>query len=48
MFESLESFSDYVKDYGLERSEGQLLRYLSDVYKTLGQTVPDMARPGSR
>jgi superfamily II RNA helicase len=40
MFENLQSFPDYVKDYGLERSEGLLLRYLSDVYKTLTQTVP--------
>ena len=29
------------KEYGLQRGEGVLLRYLSDVYKTLVQTVPD-------
>ena len=29
---------------GLERSEGVLLRYLSQVYKTLAQTVPAAAR----
>jgi superfamily II RNA helicase len=40
MFESFCSFADYVRDYGLQRSEGVLLRYLSDVYKTLVQTVP--------
>jgi superfamily II RNA helicase len=44
MFETFQSFGDYVKDYGLERSEGLLLRYLSDVYKTLVQTVPDAAK----
>ncbi len=40
MFETFQAFVDYEKDYGLERSEGILLRYLSDVYKTLLQTVP--------
>ncbi len=41
MVEKFLSFSDYVKEYGLERSEGLLLRYLSEVYKVLVQTVPD-------
>jgi hypothetical protein len=40
MFETFSTFSDYVKDYGLERGEGLLLRYLSDTYKTLVQSVP--------
>lgn len=44
MFETFQSFREYVSDYGLERSEGLLLRYLSDVYKTLCQTVPDQAK----
>jgi superfamily II RNA helicase len=44
MFETFQSFKEYVKDYGLERSEGLLLRYLSDVYKTLSQTVPVSAK----
>jgi hypothetical protein len=34
------SFHDYVRDYGLQRSEGVLLRYLSDAYRTFNQTVP--------
>lgn len=34
------SFNDYVRDYGLQRSEGVLLRYLSEAYKTLTQSVP--------
>ena len=46
MFETFQSFREYVSDYGLERSEGLLLRYLSDVYKTLVQTVPDHAKNG--
>jgi superfamily II RNA helicase len=44
MLENVMSFSEYVKEYGLERVEGLLLRYLSDVYKTLLQTVPAWAK----
>ena len=44
MFEHWQSFEDYVKTYGLERSEAVLLRHLSEVYKVLSQTVPPMAK----
>jgi hypothetical protein len=44
MVEFFYSFSGYIKEYGLARSEGTLLRYLSEVYKTLLQTVPEGAR----
>ncbi len=44
MFENFSSFHDYIKEYGLERVEGLLLRYLSETYKVLVQTVPDTAR----
>ncbi|MBS2013542.1 MAG: DUF3516 domain-containing protein [Deltaproteobacteria bacterium] len=44
MVEQFMSFSEYVKEYGLERIEGLLLRYLSDVYKALVQTVPKWAK----
>ena len=44
MYEGFASFDDYVRSYGLERSEGVLLRYLSQVYKTLAETVPLAAR----
>ncbi|HVY29089.1 MAG TPA: DUF3516 domain-containing protein [Polyangiaceae bacterium] len=44
MVEHLHSFSGYIKEYGLSRSEGLLLRYLSEVYKTLLQTIPELAR----
>lgn len=44
MVESVMSFNEYVREYGLERVEGLLLRYLSDVYKTLVQTVPAWAK----
>ncbi len=44
MFEGYMSFGDYVKRYGLQRSEGVLLRYLSQLYKTLDQSVPELAK----
>ena len=44
MFEGYEGFDDYVRRYGLARSEGVLLRYLGQVYGTLSQTVPEAAR----
>jgi hypothetical protein len=44
MLERFCSFHDYVRDYGLQRSEGVLLRYLSDVYRTLAQSVPAQFR----
>ena len=44
MFEHWQSFEDYVKTYGLERSEAVLLRHLSEVYKVLSQTVPPSAK----
>lgn len=40
LHETLSSFGDYVKDLQLMRSEGVLLRYLSDAYKLLWQNVP--------
>ena len=44
MWERAMTFSELVSDYQLARSEGLVLRYLSDVYKTLGRTVPEKAR----
>jgi superfamily II RNA helicase len=41
MFENFMSFADYIRAYELQRAEGVLLRYLSSVYKTLSQNVPD-------
>ncbi len=38
------SFNGYVKEYGLERAEGVLLRYLSEVYRVLERTVPEHAK----
>ena len=39
MFEMSDTFNQYVSRYGLKRSEGLLLRYLSECYKTLSRTV---------
>jgi hypothetical protein len=44
MFETFRSFSDYIRDYELQRAEGILLRHLNGVYKVLTQTVPDTAK----
>jgi hypothetical protein len=44
MFERYWSFHDFVREYGLARSEGVLLRYLSQLYKTLAQSVPEVDR----
>lgn len=44
IYEGYHSFNGYVRHYGLQRSEGVLLRYLSQFYKTLAQTVPERAK----
>jgi superfamily II RNA helicase len=41
LVERFMTFADYVREYELQRSEGILLRYLSESYKTLVQTVPE-------
>ncbi|MEO0322772.1 MAG: DUF3516 domain-containing protein [Myxococcota bacterium] len=44
LFEMGLSFKEYVKEYGLQRSEGVLLRHLSNAYKALVQSVPEDAK----
>jgi hypothetical protein len=44
MFERSLTFVEYVGFYQLARSEGLVLRYLADTYRTLRQTVPDEAK----
>ncbi len=44
MYERYLSFAEYVREYGLERSEGLLLRHLSQMWKVLSQTVPESAK----
>ncbi len=40
MVETYTTFSEYIKDLGIDRAEGVLLRYLSEVYKALVENVP--------
>jgi superfamily II RNA helicase len=44
MWERAMTFSEFVSFYGLPRSEGLVLRYLSDAYRTLRASVPAAAR----
>ncbi|MGA3564305.1 DEAD/DEAH box helicase [Melissospora conviva] len=44
MYERAMTFTEYVSFYGLSRSEGLVLRYLADAFKTLRQTVPEDAK----
>ena len=41
MVETASDFKSYVGRYGIARSEGTLLRYLSDAYHALVRTVPE-------
>ncbi|WP_156760995.1 DEAD/DEAH box helicase [Microbacterium karelineae] len=43
MYERAMSFADFVQWYQLGRSEGLVLRYLSDAFRTIRQTVPPEA-----
>ena len=44
MFERAMTFADFVGFYGIARSEGLVLRYLSDAYRAARQTIPDDAK----
>jgi hypothetical protein len=44
MVERFMDFNEYVREYELGRAEGTLLRYLSEAYKALVQTVPAPAK----
>ncbi len=44
MVERAATFTEFVSQYGLERSEGVLLRYLADAFRALRQTVPPERR----
>ena len=41
MLENAMTFSDLVATYGLARSEGVILRYLTDAWRTLKQSIPE-------
>jgi superfamily II RNA helicase len=44
MYERYLSFAEYIRAYDLQRTEGLLLRHLSQVWKVLAQTVPEGAK----
>jgi len=44
LYERAMSFADFVDHYGLARSEGLVLRYLTDAYKAMVQNVPEDAK----
>ena len=44
MWERAMDFPTFIRHYGLKRSEGTLLRYLSDAYRTIMRTIPDDAK----
>ena len=44
MYEQGLAFHGYVKEYGIERAEGVLLRYLSEIYRTLERSLPETAK----
>jgi superfamily II RNA helicase len=44
MYEWGRTFTEFVSHYGLARSEGIVLRYLSSAYRALRQTVPEQVR----
>jgi superfamily II RNA helicase len=44
LYERAMTFAEYVGHYNLARSEGLVLRYFTDAYKALNQTVPDDAK----
>ena len=46
MLESGDTFATFVRRYRLERSEGLVLRYLTDVWRTLDRSLPGDAYTG--
>jgi superfamily II RNA helicase len=44
MYEWGRTFTEFVAHYGLARSEGLVLRYLSNAYRALRQTVPEQLK----
>jgi hypothetical protein len=44
LYERAMTFTEYVSYYGIARSEGLVLRYLTDAFRALRQTIPEAAR----
>ncbi|MBN9151692.1 MAG: DUF3516 domain-containing protein [Micrococcales bacterium] len=44
LYENAMTFNEYVGFQGIARSEGMLLRYLSDAFRAIRQTIPESAK----
>lgn len=44
LYENAITFNEYVGFQGIARSEGMLLRYLSDAFRAIRQTIPESAK----
>ncbi len=44
LYENAMTFNEYVGFYAIARSEGLLLRYLSDAFRAVRQTIPESAK----
>jgi superfamily II RNA helicase len=44
MYEWGRTFTEFIAHYGIARTEGLVLRYLSDTYRALRQTVPERVK----
>ena len=44
MYETGRTFTEFIAFYGVARSEGLVLRYMSDAYRALRQTVPEWVK----
>jgi superfamily II RNA helicase len=44
LYERAMTFTEFVSHYKIARSEGLVLRYLTDAYRALRQTIPDASR----
>ncbi len=44
MYEAGRTFTEFIAYYGVARSEGLVLRYMTDTYRTLRQTVPEWVK----
>lgn len=44
LYERVMTFNEYVGFYSLARSEGALLRYLTDAYRAIRQTIPEAVK----
>ncbi len=44
IYETGQTFNEFIREYRLQRCEGLVLRYLAEVYKAIGQNVPEAVK----